>query len=163
MKSVKLLLVGFVMAAMPVAMSAAEADGSIRHHIVIQMRNGETVRCAMDSEVTFSFAGSALEIECGESHPAYAFVDIAGFKYEEIENSAVDGIKDGTISFEFKGDILTATGTSSSNILYVHNMEGKIIESVFFSESVSMNVSSYPAGVYIATINGGHAIKILKK
>lgn len=146
---------------------SAMADGP---GVIFLLNDGTRSAFSFESEPVMVMNSDSVTITTkSESSVSYQFANVNKFYFADDIATSVEAVK-GTSSelvpiFSYRDGVITASGLASNANVRIVSIEGVSVYSTRASHDgcVSIDISHFPAGIYIVSSGRGVSFKLLKK
>ena len=154
------LLIPFL--AFPSVMRADE-----QHSLIISFHEGDSVAIVLADKPRATFIADSLHIETPSFSTSYLRSAIANFHFGWYDPTGtnIDALPLHMVRITYTDNHVQLLGIAPTSSITVHNTGGSYLAPsiTVIPHGMSVDLTTYPAGIYLITINNRQTIKITKQ
>ena len=156
----KLLILLIPLLALPAALRADE------HTLIISFRAGSSTALLLRDKPSATFVDDELWVESGSFSAAYQRSDIAEFTFGWKDLTPIHALPQRAMQITYTdNDKVQVHGIPTTSTIGVYSLDGRRLTPTLTHEpnGITIDLTAYPAGTYLITINHTQTFKIIKK
>lgn len=140
----------------------SDADENHKWNLNLILNDGNQINIAIDNSLLVEASDGQIVIyKNSDTHKSYyELSDVKSIKYSQRNNLFVESPLC-TPLINFKQNTIEVTIPGQQTEVNIHSLEGSLFFSDRFADTINIDTSNYPKGIYLLTVNKYPTIKII--